>query len=176
MWPKVILVTLCVFGFALWLRCQLDSIARRSGFDSLETLRTNDQAVARVYGAPIPYLKTIAIHSWFVIKAADEREFERWEVWQNAGGPYGHVRRNLMSPERDVGAGGVFVIAERIGDEAASIVDFIRNRSPDYPCRNHYFVLGNNSNTYPQWVFDQTGWNVVLPRTAVGKDARVDCD
>ena len=104
------------------------------------------------------------------MKSAEATSFDRWELWQTAGGPYGHLRRNLQAPESDVGADGVFVVAELVGPAAEPVVDFITDRSPTYPCRNTYFFLGPNSNTYPQWVLDNTGWNAELPATAIGKD------
>lgn len=155
--------------------CLSPAVPDQTGFAPLDELATNGRAVVRLYSAPIPGLGGIATHSWFLIKEADSAVFDRWELWQTAGGAFGHIRRNLLRPESDVGAGGVFVIAELIGDRARPVVAFIRDASPSYPCRNTYFVLGPNSNTYPQWVLDNTGWDVTLPATAIGKDAAVDC-
>ncbi|HPF39851.1 MAG TPA: DUF3750 domain-containing protein [Phycisphaerae bacterium] len=162
--------------FLLRIVCQAAAVPDQSGYASLDELSGSDQAVVRVYCAPVPYAGPFATHAWFVIKAADDVAFERWELWQDAGGPWGHIRRNLLAPESHVGAGFAYVHAELIGDEAAPIVRFIRESSPTYPCRNHYDILGPNSNTYPQWVLNRTGWRVKLPPSAIGKDAACAAD
>jgi hypothetical protein len=87
----------------------------------------------------------------------------------------GYVRLNRLPPEADLGASGVVVLAELRGPEADPVVEFITSRSPDYPCRDAYFLLGPNSNTYVQWVLDQTGWQVELPLTAIGRNAPARC-
>ena len=61
-------------------------IPDQSQFEPLESFDGADQAVVRVCGAPIPSLEGIAIHAWFVAKGRDDDAFDRWEVWQNAGG------------------------------------------------------------------------------------------
>jgi len=152
------------------------SIPDQSQFEPLASLGTNGEIVVRLYAAPIPNLESIAIHPWFVVKWADETEFDRWEVLQSAGAPYGHVRLNLNSPTSDVGAGGVFVLAELIGPAAESVVAFIETQSPNYSCRDHYISFpGPNSNTYAQWVLDNTGWAVTLPAAAIGKGVQPNC-
>jgi hypothetical protein len=145
-------------------------------FASLDELAMSGQAIARVYGAPIPMIEQIAIHTWFVVKTAESETFTRWELWQTSGGPYGHVRRDRRSPEADVGSGGTFVIAEIIGAAAESVVQFIESQSPQYCFRDEYVLLGPNSNTYTQWVLDQTGWSVQLPPTAIGMHVRPICN
>jgi len=142
----------------------------QSQFDPLSTLSTEGEAVVRLYAAPIPDIELIATHPWFAVKPADSDTFHRWEVWQTAGGPYGHVRLDLQSPTSDVGAGGTYILAEVIGAEAEPIVAFIEENSPDYVCQDVYaYFPGPNSNTYAQWVLNQTGWRVTLPWTAIGK-------
>jgi hypothetical protein len=153
----------------------LTSIPDQSLFAPLPTLRLGGQAVARLYAAPIPGLEVIASHPWFVIQSAGSDTLTRWEVWPAAGGPHGHVRKNLFTPEEDIGAGGQYIIAELTGQSAQPVVDFIESQSPTYPCKDHYMLLGPNSSTYAQWVLDNTGWNVTLPCAAVGKDAPPDC-
>lgn len=145
------------------------------GGASLDSLANSGQAVVRIYAAPIPNIELIAIHPWFVVKPANSTTFHRWEVWQSAGGPYDHVRLDLHSLTADVGGGDAFIIGELIGFDAEAVVSFIEQQSPVYPCRESYFFLGPNSNTYPQWVLDNTGWNISLPARAIGKDWRGDC-
>jgi len=164
-----------VVVLAVGVCCVQPRVPDQSGYRPLADLKTSKQALVRVYAAPIPYLRGVASHSWFVVKAADSVTFDRWEVWQTAGGDYGHVRRNLLEPEADVGSGGVYIVAEASGAAAEPIVAFIADQSPTYPCRNRYAYLGVNSNTFVQWVLDQTGWGVVQPRTAIGKNRAVDC-
>ena len=126
--------------------------------------------------APIPGIEIIAIHPWFVVKRAGATRFDRWEVWQTAGGLYGHIRKNRTSNlTGGVGAGGTYIIAELIGAEAEAVVAFIDTQSPDYSCKDNYELLGPNSNTYAQWILDGSGWNVPLPPTAIGKDAPQTC-
>ena len=160
---------------AVMVSCYEPPIPDQSGFPPLSVLKDGGQAVARLYSAPLQIIGAIASHPWFVIKAEDDTDFERWEVSLQAGGPFGHVQRDLMEPESGVGAGGVYIIAELTGDAAQAVVSFIRNESPGYPCRDTYILLGPNSNTYAQWVLDNTGWEVELPSTGIGKDAPVNC-
>jgi len=155
--------------------CVQPSVPDQSAYRPLSECEKDTQALVRVYAAPIPHLRGVASHSWFVIKPAGATEVDRWEVWQTAGGPHGHVRKNLLPPESDVGSRGVYIVAEATGREAEPIATFIAEQSPAYPCRNTYAYLGVNSNTYVQWVLDQTGWPVALPRTAIGKGEPVDC-
>lgn len=152
------------------------SVPDQDQFASLDSLRDSGNAVVRLYAAPIPELELFAIHPWFVVKQADETSYDRWEVWQTSGGAYGHVRKNRSSPTTSVGAGGTYVIAELVGAEAEAVVSFIESESPDYPCKDNYVLFpGPNSNSYAQWVLDSTGWDVVLPPTAIGKDVPANC-
>ncbi len=145
-------------------------------FPPLTAFIGSTDAVARLYGATIPGIEAIAIHPWFAIRAAGARTFTRWEVWQDAGGPYGHVRKNLMSASSHVGGGPSFVLAQLRGAAAEPIVEFVETQSPDYPCRNRYVLFpGPNSNSYAQWVLEETGWDVTLPPTAIGKDVPANC-
>lgn len=168
-------VVLVLAPMLLGVGCVSSAIPDQSGYRPLAELGASGQAVARLYVATIPGLQGIATHSWFLIKPADGTEFERWEVWVTADGPYGYVRKNLFGVESDIGAGGVYILAETTGPAAESIVAFIAGRSPTYECRNVYVLLGVNSNSYIQWVLNQTGWQVALPDTAIGKFVTVNC-
>jgi hypothetical protein len=148
----------------------------QSAFAPLETLADDGLAVARVYAASFPFTEGIATHPWFVVKPADSSRFERWEVGFWTGEPYGFVHKDLFPPEHDVGIAGSRILAELLGTEAESVVDFIRQESPHYPCKDFYVLLpGPNSNTYLQWVLDNTSWQVDLPPTAVGANVAVNC-
>ncbi len=147
----------------------------QSVFVPLESLRASGQAVVRVYGRPIAGLEAIAVHPYFVIKTAEATEFDRWEVQAWLGGPYGHVKHNLRDADEE-GKPGVHVIAELIGPEAEAVSAFIETQSPVYPCRDVYVLWpGPNSSSYAQWVLDNTGWDVVLPPTTIGKDVPAVC-
>lgn len=164
----------CVIGAGCFGR---GSIPDQSEFESLASLSANGKIVVRLYAEPIPGLESIAIHPSFVLKWADETAFDRWEVWRSTGGPYGHVRKNRNGPTSVVGAGGEYVLAELIGPAAEFVVAFIETESPDYTCRNHYvYFPGPNSNTYAQWILDNTGWDVNLPAAALGKDVPPNCE
>jgi hypothetical protein len=152
-------------------------IPDQSQFAPLEEMAELDEAVARVYVAPVHYLGNFATHTWFVVKEAGSHDFDRWEVSLHHGEPYGYIYKNLREPEQHIGSYGVFVQAELIGEEAEPVVEFVENESPNYPCRDFYFFLpGPNCNTYGQWVLDNTGWDVDLPFTSLGKDAPVNCE
>jgi len=148
--------------------CVAHSTPDQTQFVSIDALRDKDEPVVRLYAAPIPHLEHIAVHTWFVIKQA-EGDFDRWELWQTTGGPYGHVRFNLLGLEASVGAGGTFILREWHGATAATLIEIIVNESPRYPCRGDYRAYpGPNSNTYVQWMLDRAGMNYQLPCAAVG--------
>jgi hypothetical protein len=145
-------------------------------FAPLDSLAHGGQAVARIYAASFPLTEGIAVHPWFVVKPPDSSCFERWEVGFRADEPYGFVHKDLFAPEQDVGIAGPRVLAELLGTEAESVVEFIRDESPNYPCKDVYVLFpGPNSNTYLQWVLANTGWQVNLPPTAVGANVSLDC-
>jgi hypothetical protein len=125
-------------------------------------------AVVRVYAAPIPGLRRIAVHTWFVTKATGDPHLHRWELVETPGGPFGHVRRDLVLPLRDLGAGRSFVLAELVGGPATAVIDVIERNAPSYPCRSFYEILGPNSNSFVKWVLKQSGWRVDLSRAAIG--------
>jgi len=127
-----------------------------------------DAARVRLYAAPIPRIGWLAVHTWFAVRRPGGRE-ERWEVWQDAGGPHAHVRKDLSSPRADVGAGGTFLVAELRGPRAAAVGAVIQRASPLYPCRTRYhYFPGPNSNTYTRWALEISGWQARLPARALG--------
>jgi hypothetical protein len=141
----------------------------QSQFAPLETLADSDEPIARVYVAPVKVIGFMATHTWFVIKKADEHTFDRWEISLHKEEPYGYLRLNYREPEAYIGGGVVSILAELTGAEAAPVVEFIDGQSPNYPWRFEYFAYpGPNCNTYPQWVLNQTGWDVKLPFTSLG--------
>ncbi len=138
-------------------------------FLPLEEVAQREQPVVRLYVAPIRVPSILAMHPWFLAKESGEHVFHRYEVSWREGGPYNHVKVDFRYPEQHVGAGGTVVWAELTGAEAEPVVVFLRDESINYPCRDMYWVWpGPNSNTFAQWVIDQTGWDVELPLASFG--------
>jgi hypothetical protein len=74
-------------------------------------------------------LRAVAVHHWWVAYDPADGRWHRWEVWQNpnAGGTsWGHVHRDLMGPDGDVGGGSCQVLHET----SASPVPACRRRAP----------------------------------------------
>lgn len=140
-------------------------------FAALTSLSGNGQAVVRVYGATIPFIGRLAIHTWIVTKRADEQKFHRWEIWRCPDGDYDFVCKDFATPTSGIGSNLMFVIGERVGSEAETVVMFVEQASPLYPFRDRYVpVPGPNSNTYTQWLLDNSGWDLELRPRAVGAD------
>src|SRR5262249_42657289 len=99
--------------------------------------------------------------------------WHRWEVWQyrDVGGTsWGHLHRDLMRPDDDVGAGGARAVREWRGPDAVALLAVL-NASPRYPWRDRYLTLpGPNSNTYVRWVLREAGVAHDLGPLALGKD------
>lgn len=166
-------VCLATLGLALGLcGCDAGFYPDQNLFVPLEVLARSDEAVVRLYTAPVPLIGLVDVHTWFVVKRAEARQFDRWESWAVVIPPEGFIIKNREEPEGDLaGFGGVRVLAELRGPAATPIIDFLETRAEEYPCVSVYVVLGPNSNTWTQWVLDQVGWPVELPPTAIGKDA-----
>lgn len=140
-------------------------------FAPLESLESSGEPFVRIYGVALPPFDAIAIHAWVVVNPGGGAASERWEVWPEAGGPYEYVRHNLFEVEEGLDHHDAFVIAERTGDDAAAIVEFVRTMAPMYPCRDTYVLIpGPNSASFVQWVIDKTGLDVELPPSVIGKD------
>lgn len=156
-------------AFLLLAACGRAQIPDQESFAPLDELPVG-QAHVRLYVAPLPVIGLLATHPWFVVRSAEEEEFHRWEVWQTAQGPHEHVTMDLLGLESDVGGADGWQVAELHGADAEPVVRFIQERSPEYPCRDTYrYWPGPNSNSYAQWVLDETGWDAELPRSSLGK-------
>jgi len=143
-------------------------------FEDLETLKNSGQAVARLYGSNAPFIYTF--HGWFVVKPADSTTFVRWEGWPEWAEPYGHVRVDLFPLEEYLPLFTTYVLDQYIGPEAEPFVEFIQQQSPFYPARDCFnLVAGPNSNTYIQWVIDNSGWDAALPPLSTGADVQPEC-
>jgi len=137
------------------------SIPDQDQFAPLSALKTSGEALVRLYGVRDPIFPTGVRHSWFVIKHADSTEFDRWELWGELTGEYGHVFHNLV--DLDYNAYGLepFIIAELRGPEAEPVVEFIETESPNYPNKDVFDIVnGPNCHTYTTWVAENTGWDV----------------
>ena len=168
-----LVVATVILGAAICLcGCDAGFYPDQNLFAPLEVLADSDEAVVRLYTAPVPLVGLVDVHTWFVVKRAVARQFDRWESWALLDPPIGFIIKNREEPEGDLaGAGGVRVLAELRGPAATAIIDFVETRAEEYPCVSVNVVLGPNSNTWTQWVLDQVGWPVELPPNAIGKDA-----
>lgn len=184
MYARYLLTTLACLAVALCSGClcaPLWLMPDQEQFEDIEELANCEQAVVRMYGGPVNMLECIGIHVFFMIKPKGVYEFERWEKTVALTEPGGYIQSNF--PDIYTGFAKDYVIAELQGPEAEPIIDFIINESINYPFKYCYAAIGPNSNTYPQWVIEQTGWDVYLPPTAVGWHATgpfydwfADCD
>ena len=121
--------------------------------------------------AGIPRLGLIAVHYWFVTTDKDRRD--RWEVWQRAGAggeSIGHLHRNLMRPDSNVGGSPTQLEKHWDGDQAERIVTVLRRSWEEYPYRTFYRALpGPNSNTFVAWVLREATIAHRLSWKGIGK-------
>lgn len=163
------MIVFCVAGVFVG-GCGEPLAVDQSPYEDLSKLAQKDDAFVRLYGSLWFTQNSIAIHTWFLYRRGLDDPLTRWEVFPGSLGEYGVVRKNHLAAVNDFG-GGVFVLGERRGTQAESVIDFIENESPGYPCRNTFHLIkGPNCNTYAQWVLEQTQWDVELPEEAIGKD------
>jgi hypothetical protein len=137
--------------------------------EDLALISNQDESFVRLYGSTWFFPEVNAIHTWFLTRSENSREINRWEVSVYRNPAAGFVWRNLDGPIVDYG-GGVSLIAELTGPDARPVIDFLENRLEEYPYKDTFYLWGPNCNTFAQWVLNQTGWNVVLPESALGKD------
>jgi hypothetical protein len=125
------------------------------------------ERVVQLRCAKIPWIS--AVHCWFAEFDVENNTWHRWEVWQTAG-PFGHIRKNLMAADSDVGDGPSWALAEWRGPEADRLQKVLY--SPEtYPYPDTYrYWPGPNSNTYIAWVLKQAEVTCDLPIGAIGKD------
>lgn len=122
--------------------------------------------------AGIPFWEMVAVHYWFVTNQAGVRE--RWEVWHrpNAGGDsIGHLHRNLMHPDSDVGGGPTCLAHRWQGAAAERLAQTLHASWEEYPYRHRYCALpGPNSNTFAAWVLHQAEVGDHLSWRGIGKN------
>ena len=111
------------------------------------------------------------------IDQAVELEFARQRLWSSTN-PDREVLFFLVLKEKSVRL--------KFGDALAPVfntqflnmpfIEFIQQQSPLYPARDCFsLIAGPNSNTYVQWVIDNSGWDVVLPPLATSADVPPVC-
>lgn len=120
-------------------------------------------------------LDYVAVHTWIVVHAPGESEWERWEI---TGGAW-HVedddlvRRNAWWPPTKwpFGEGPTQVLKTWSGDDAERLIAAVRAR--DYPYSTSYYAWpGPNSNTYVDTMLRRARIGYELPSTAIGRDYR----
>jgi hypothetical protein len=133
-----------------------------------------DELIVQLRCSTVPDpLRLVGVHYWFAVFDPETKCRHRWEVWQEAdagGTSWGHVHKDLMNVDANVGGGPVQIRAEWHGAEARALAQVLA-RSPDYPDRGRYLAWpGPNSNTYIAWVLRQAGVAADLEPRAIGKD------
>ena len=134
---------------------------------------------------PCTFPVNFAHHMWFVLN--EKGKLSRWEVLldKECCGQKGHVYKDAQAPFKSF---GLFVKNEKAyfaptllglmeGDadsEAFKMIRFIEASKETYPYRDHYKLLGPNSNTYVKWVLDQfPGFKVSTHWRALGAGFKV---
>lgn len=122
--------------------------------------------------AKIPFIGFMAVHCWFAIRK--EEKFERWEVWQRANlkqPSWGHLHKNLMPYNYGVGNGDSWIEYQWFDKEADLLIEIIEKTPQMYPYNYKYrYYPGPNSNTYIQWILNQSNFNYSLSKKAIGKN------
>lgn len=127
------------------------------------------EAVVALYAAPVPVVSAVAEHGWFVLRPAGSQTWERWEVWQEASGPYEHVQTRRRRVLSHVGAGGTRLIYVWKGPKARALAQCIPRVSRTYPWRSWYWWWpGPNSNTYIARVLAACDGSLELPASFLG--------
>lgn len=122
--------------------------------------------------AKIPYIGFMAVHYWFII--LEDNYCERWEIWQNkhlVTTSWGHLHQNLMMATQGVGNGNSWLETQWQGKDALSLKKIIQQSPLKYPYNHIYrYYPGPNSNTYIQWIFDQSKIDYSLGKRGLGKN------
>jgi hypothetical protein len=137
------------------------------------TTSTPEEVVVQLRCSSVPPLDLLGVHYWFAVFEPETGRWHRWELWQQAdagGTSWGHVHKDLMHVDANVGGGPMQVRAEWHGEEARALGQALA-RSPEYPERGRYFAWpGPNSNTYIAWVLRRAGVAADLEPRGIGKD------
>ncbi len=127
--------------------------------------------VVELRAAKIPVVGWLAVHYWYVI--LESQTAQRWEVWQRRHlkpESWGHLHKNLMSPQAGVGNGPSWLAQSWSGPDGDRLGEIIINSPQTYPHGYCYrYWPGPNSNTYAQWVLSQAGVDFDLGWRGVGR-------
>jgi hypothetical protein len=130
------------------------------------------EAQALLVAVPLPPPLTFAVHPWFLVFEPADGAWHRWEVWQDADGPWGHVQKDLMCPSdpSEMDGGPPHVLARWSGPEAARLGATLARESPRYRFRDRYLAFpGPNSNTYVAEMLRLAEVEVDLPASMIGR-------
>ncbi len=128
---------------------------------------------ARTYG----WRGIFALHTWFALKPAGARGWERYEVvgfGVNRGRPA--VRAGPGVPDTRWYGNDPVLLRELRGPKAEAAIPLLRAAAADYPYQNRYTVWpGPNSNTFTAHLARRVPeLRADLPANAIGKDYPVD--
>lgn len=127
--------------------------------------------------ATLPY--SFAVHPWFVVNK--KGDVSRWELLSQAQKiptSWQHLHKDAFSPFQGIRALPIYgslhwpssVRDSATGPTAQSVIEVIESTPETYPHTDEYHLLGPNSNTYAQWVLDNTPeFDATLPFNAIGK-------
>ncbi len=128
--------------------------------------------IVELRAAKIPWIGSIAVHYWLVIR--HNQTIERWEVWQRANCcqySWGHLHKNLLHYDQGVGNGNSWIETQWLDNEADLLIDIITNTPKLYPYKYKYkYWPGPNSNTYVQWVLNEAKTQYSLSPLGLGKN------
>lgn len=146
-----------------------------------------EDAFIRVYKSELPtYVHPnadIFTHPWMVLKPANSEHVVVLELIETMGDTCesfdaydetlanqdcGHIRWHSKESVSDIDDfsepyygfnNDTFTLGElRGGEEVATMVDYIFQQTPNYPCQNEYSYLTHNSNTYVKVMLENAGF------------------
>jgi hypothetical protein len=150
---------------------------------SLKNLVDNNTYQVFLFTCPAYFLMSMWRHSWVVVNS--KGRLSRWEVLykRNRTRPeFGYIHENYFPlfdgievfSLLDQPRWNATLVGQIEGGENSSaqkMCQFIENTPKTYEHKDEYFLFGPNSNTYVQWILDNSpefngklGWN------AFGKD------
>lgn len=122
-----------------------------------------------LWAGRIPVIGRFAHHYWFVVEADGARD--RWEVWQSRGRcpvHWGYLHKNLMPPDAWIERMRHWRVTAWTDEDAEALKARIEGAPETYPwCDRYRPWPGPNSNTFAQWVLENT---MRLPRQAIGRN------
>lgn len=139
-------------------------------------LPEGSRAAAALLTAPIPLLGPIARHSWLVVRGDGDGSWQRWDLFDNANGPTGHVVGRAVDAAGavdDMGNGAAAVEWVIEGAEAARFAACVNREAPRYGARERYQAWpGPNSNSFIDHLLRTCELARPMSATAIGKDWR----